>query len=291
MPAMAYQGAENSFSQSPQKPKLFVEQLQQISDWEKYFEILDFTPFEKEDFLQIHELQYVESFFTGKGKLKNTNDIKWSKQLVTTIRYTNASLFAAIEHSILNPLDICCSPTAGFHHAEPTRGAAFCTFSGQVLASVKIYEKYQKVGAYLDLDAHFGNSIEDHKEYGNTPNLQKAIPEWANFNPYGEGANFMRNYIDCLAIFKEKAIAKEVDYVVWCHGADSCIGDEIGGNVNEKDWIHCTTLFVQCIKEIEQITQQAFPVSYSLFGGYRSNYNEVISLHLADTLELLELTK
>ena len=44
-------------------------------------------------------------------------------------------------------------------------------------------------------------------------------------------------------------------------------------------------------KEIEQITQQAFPVSYSLFGGYRSNYNEVISLHLADTLELLELTK
>jgi acetoin utilization deacetylase AcuC-like enzyme len=291
MPQMAYVGEGNSFSNSPKKPKLFVQKLKQIPNWEDNFEIVNFKPFEKNDFLIAHKFNYVESFFTGKGNLKQTNDIEWSPELVTTIQYTNASLFAAIEQSIINPLDICCSPTSGFHHAEPRRGYAFCTFSGQVIASLKIYWKYKKVGAYMDLDAHFGNSIEDHKEYYNTPELENAIPNWANFNPYGEGEKFMNSYKKCLEIFKEKAIQKEVDYVVWCHGADSCKGDDIGGNVDEKDWILCTKLFVECIKEIEQATQQPFPVSYSLFGGYRDNYDEVIALHVADTLELLQLSK
>jgi len=291
MPEMAYKGPENSYSQSPQKPKLFVDKLQQLAHWHECFELKAFTPFEKEDFLIAHTPKYVESFFTGMGTLKETNDIVWSTELLKTIQYTNASLFAAIEQSIINPYDLCCSPTAGFHHASPDRGGSFCTFSGQVIASLKIYRKYKQIGAYMDLDAHFGNSIEDHKELKNTPDLDIAIPHWANFNPHGEGERFMNNYKECLQIFKEKAIQGKVDYVVWCHGADSCIGDELGGNIDQKDWILCTKLFVECIKEIEKTRKRAFSVSYSLFGGYRENYNEVLNLHIADTLELQRLTE
>ena len=56
------------------------------------------------------------------------------------------------------------SPTSGFHHARPEGGSGFCTFSGQVIASLKIYEEKKLVGAYLDLDGHYGNSIEDSRK-------------------------------------------------------------------------------------------------------------------------------
>ena len=53
------------------------------------------------------------------------------------------------------------APTSGFHHAMPDRGKGFCTFSGQVIAALKIYNKYKLSGAFIDLDGQKVDEIKD----------------------------------------------------------------------------------------------------------------------------------
>jgi acetoin utilization deacetylase AcuC-like enzyme len=151
-----------NFSKSPLKPKRLIENFE-AEGLIGHFEIVeDFTPYTNKDFKTAHTKRYVNSFFSGQ-KGCESNGLDWSTQFAESVRYTNASLHAAIKGSILEPEHVHFSPTSGFHHARPDGGSGFCTFSGQVIASIKILEEFGVSGAYLDLDGHFGNSIEDSR--------------------------------------------------------------------------------------------------------------------------------
>ena len=123
------------------------------------------------------------AFFAGGRPLCESNELTWSEQFADSVRYTNASLCHAIEHSIAHPEQLTFSPTSGFHHARPRGGGGFCTFSGQVIAAVKLFRKHHMVGAHIDLDGHFGNSIEDSRAF--VAKLNQAIPPGCNINPAG----------------------------------------------------------------------------------------------------------
>ena len=291
-PQMAYVGdKKNSYSNSPRKPRLFVERLKKREDFEDRFEIIsNWKPYERQDFFKAHYARYVVDFFDGVKPKCESNMIDWSPDFAETVRYTNASLYEAIKHSYQNPDTICCSPTSGFHHAGPDGGSGFCTFSGQVIASVKMYEEFKAVGFYFDLDGHFGNSIEDTRRDKSFKKIvNKAIPKYANFNPRGEGKEYLKSLDDGIEKFIESAIAGKINYVVWCHGADSHKKDNLGHQVNTKEWIQCTKKFIVAVKRIENELGRPFPVSYALFGGYRKNYEEVLDLHERDTEILLKI--
>lgn len=290
-PQMAYEGKENSYSNSPRKPKLFVDRLKKRSDFKDRFEIVsNWKAFERHDFFKAHDHDYVLDFFKGVEPVCSSNGIKWSKDFAETVRYTNASLYQAIRHSYLHPGTICCSPTSGFHHAQPSHGSGFCTFSGQVIASIKLHEEFGISGFYFDLDGHFGNSIEDtRKDKRFKKIVNQAIPKYANFNPMGEGKNYLESLDEGIEKFIEAAISKKIHYVVWCHGADSHKNDNLGHQVNTYQWLLCTKKFTDAIEVIEKELKEQFPVSYALFGGYRENYSEVLYLHEQDTEMLLDI--
>ena len=290
-PQMAFGDDDNGYSQSPKKPRLFLERLMKRKDFKERFEIVDFRPFDKIDFTIAHTAAYVFDFFEGKEPSCSSNSIDWSEELMETVRYTNASLYEAIKNSVLYPEQLSFSPTSGFHHATPSGGQGFCTFAGQVIASLKLYRDLNVVGCYFDLDGHFGNAIEDQRISFNRDEINKAIPRWANINPKGDDEQYMASFKIDLDRFTEKALSGKVDYVVWCHGADSHKSDNLGTQCNNRQWIECTKLFVTAIKEIEEMTGRCFPVSYSLFGGYRKDYEKVLDLHEKDTEVLLELCK
>ncbi len=275
-----------SYSPSPNKPSLFLQRLKRRENFDKKFSIESrWLPYTEKDFDYAHFPLYIYQFFTGRGEYCESNSIKWSEGFADSIKYTNASLFEAIKYSYLYPEIVCCSPTSGFHHATPTSGKGFCTFSGQVIASMKMYEEFKAVGCYFDLDGHFGNSIEDtRKSKRFTEKVNQCIPEWANINPSGINEKYMTELSEGLKLFKQKAISKEVNYVVWCHGADSHSDDDLGLNkVGTIQWGLCTEMFVQTISEIENILGRPFPVSYSLFGGYQKDFEKVLDLHEMDT--------
>ncbi len=101
--------------------------------------------------------EYVDAFFAGRRALSESNELTGSEQFADRVRYTNASLYHAIEHAVAHPEQVTFSPTSGFHRARPTGGGGFCTFSGQVIAAVKLFRERRLVGAHIDLDGHFGN--------------------------------------------------------------------------------------------------------------------------------------
>ncbi len=277
---------EHSYSKSPLKPMLLMQNFEKLGI-SKYLDIDgSFAPFNREDFLITHTPEYIDAVLTGNDiHLRSSNGIPWSAELAETVRYTNASLYNAIRHSIEHPETPCFSPTSGFHHARPSAGSGFCTFAGQVIASVKLYRELGKRGAYFDLDGHFGNSIEDCRDY--TPDISIAVPKLFNINPQGRNESYLQNLLFAFDNAEHAILSGEIDYVVWCHGADSHNQDDLGGQVNTFYWVKCAEEFYKWVKSMDAKLALAgrvpLPVTIALFGGYRhDSYESVISLHTKD---------
>jgi acetoin utilization deacetylase AcuC-like enzyme len=247
----------------------------------------DFEPFTKEDFKIAHTEMYVNNVFNGEGN-HLSNSLPWSKNLVESVRYTNAALYEAKKHSILNPQTICFAPVSGMHHAQPSRGSGFCTFSGQVISAIKLYNELRVSGAYFDLDGHFGNSIEDSRDFN--PILNLAIPKGCNINPKGTNESYIESFKSGLKQVGELIKAGKIHYVVFAHGADSHEDDDIGGGCDTKHWLLCATLFAEWVNEISNEIGKHLPVTLALFGGYRAdNYDAVLDLHLKSLMICLEV--
>lgn len=277
--------AEN-YSMSPNKPKLFIEHI----DKKKKKDLIeldeDFDPFSREDFLIAHTEEYVDAFFNNIPNLNVSNKLKWTPEFADTVRYTNASLYHAIKHSIEHPETVSFSNTSGFHHAMPHRGFDFCTFSGQVIASKKIYDEYKLSGAYLDLDAHYGNSIDDSMSF--VKDLDKAI--LFNINPQGERKEYIRNLNKELKKLEKSILNNDVHYIVFAHGADSTIKDDLGGQLTDDEWIKVSEIVYNFINLVDRKMGKPIPLTLTLFGGYRkNNFNEVLELHLKDIIKCHEI--
>lgn len=279
---------EDSKSKSPLKPQKLIEFIKNKEVQSKFELIQNFNKYNIKDFLIAHTKQYVNNFFKGNINYVEAIKIPWSKEMCDAVKYTNASLYHSIKHSILNPKDIVLSPTAGFHHATPEMGYDFCPFSGQVIASIKIYEEYGLSGCYLDLDAHFGNSIEDSRKY--VKNLNDAIPKGFNINPTGVSQSYLKSLEKNLKTLKKAILNNKIHYVVFCHGADSHIDDDLGaGSLTTEQWLECSNMVYGMIEEVSEEMGKNIPLTLSLFGGYRrDNYEFVLDLHLQSILNSIK---
>lgn len=275
------------FSRSPLKPSLLLQRTEQL-DMSQIFAVdKDWQPFSPWDFQVAHSAAYVEAFFSGTEPLASSNGIQWSARFADSVRYTNASLFHAIAASIENPGRICFSPTSGFHHATPERGGGFCTFSGQAIASLKLYRAAGLVGAYLDLDMHDGNSLEDSRKFA--PDLNFAVPTQYNINPQGTHQEYLASLEAHLEDLRSALFRREVHYVVYCHGADSHEWDDLGGQVTTDEWLQASRMVYMMLRSVAD-TIGPVPLTLSLFGGYRADhYESVLDLHLADLHIALEI--
>jgi acetoin utilization deacetylase AcuC-like enzyme len=104
-----------------------------------------------------------------------------------------------------------------------------------------------------------------------------------NINPKGSHDVYIKDFKRELELLADKIRNKQVDYVVWCHGADSHEWDDLGYQCTTKEWISCSELFYTLIRDLEAELGRHIPVTISLFGGYRrDHYESVLSLHAGD---------
>ena len=284
---LAVDSPEN-FSKSPQKPRLLLEFLSRHGLDRHFVRHDDWLPFQREDFLLAHTPVYVDAFFAGRRPLCESNELTWLEQFADSVRYTNASLYYAIEHAVAHPEQVTFSPTSGFHHARPTDGAGFCTFSGQVIAAVKIFRERRLVGAHIDLDGHFGNSIEDSRAY--VAELSQAIPPGCNINPTGAHTGYLDSLKEHLADLERRLARGEVHYVVFAHGADSHEDDDLGGQCTTAEWLEASSVVYGMLDRVGLQLRRPVPLTLALFGGYREdNYEAVLRLHTADLIRCLQI--
>lgn len=275
---------KESYSKSPIKPYLLMKHIKDIGLSDMLDVEKNFTPFRKNDFRIAHTKRYVDNFFRKKGNYRS-NGIPWSRNLVNSVCWTNSALYHANKFSIQNPETVTFAPVSGMHHAQPSSGSGFCTFSGQVISSIKLYEEYGVRGAYFDLDGHFGNSIEDTRQF--RPILNKAIPKGCNINPSGIDKEYLQNFDDSLTYIGREIFAGSIHYVVFAHGADSHIHDDLGNQCNTETWVACAELFAHWVNEISYFMGKPLPVTLTLFGGYRKDdYESVLNLHCKSLIRI-----
>ena len=266
-----------STSRSPQKPSLLIKRMKQ-NGYIKMLDIVEkFEPVSRKDFLLAHTKEYVDNVFNKKGNY-GSNMLPWSENLIKSLPYTTGSLYQAKKYAIQNPENVCFAPVSGMHHACPERGLGFCTFSGQVISAIKIYQEFGKSGAYFDLDGHFGNSIEDTRNFN--PLLDEAIPLGCNINPDDENDYYVADFEESLAHIRTQILADKVHYVVFAHGADSHVEDDLVGQCDTNHWVACAEMFAHWVKALSTEMGKPLPVILALFGGYRQDdYNAVLDLH------------
>ena len=276
------------YTLTPAKPKLMMDFLER-KDLSEYFLIDgDFPPLCREDFYIAHTKDMVDNFF-DKGKTSRILNIEWSPEYAESVRYEGASLYYAIRYAVQQPKEVCFSPSAAFHHANPTRGALFCAFSGQVIASMKIFYEFGLCGAYIDLDGHYGNSIDNSRDF--VKDIDYAISSvCGNINIMASHEKYLEELRSNLSILRTEITEGRVHYVVFCHGADSHEWDELASQLTTEEWVECSRIVYSFIKEIESQTQRQIPLILALFGGYRrDDYNSVLSLHTADLVTCLNI--
>lgn len=283
-------------SRSPLKPYLLMEKLK-VYQLDSYFDInTNFSPYEESDFAVAHELQYIKDFFQGIEPAASSNFLDWNPSFAESIRYTNASLYNAQKYAVENPNFITFSPTSGFHHARPSGGSAFCSFSGQVISALKLYRDEnlrKKFGkpirtAWIDMDGHFGNSIGD--TYSFARDLKDAIPEEMNINPDGRGKDYLSDLSKKLDKLAGAVLKGEIQSVCFAQGADSHSSDDMGHQLNTVEWIEAHTMVYRKIFELAEQLNRPVPLTLSLFGGYRSDdYDSVLNLHIKNLSSCLEI--
>jgi acetoin utilization deacetylase AcuC-like enzyme len=288
---MSLSSKNDNSSRSPEKPKELLGFLCKNNLLNYFFIDDSFKPFEKEDFYIAHHKAYVDSFFSDdlEKRYKRLLGLSWSKELADTTIYTNASLYNSILASIKNPEQVCFSPTSVFHHAFPKKGALYCPFSGQVIASVKIYRELGLSGCYIDLDGHYGNSI--NNSYDFVDDLDKAIPpEIGNINIDAQHQEYLIGLEQKLKVLEKWIMEDKIQYLVFCHGADSHEWDDLGYQLSTEEWIKCSEIFYTFVLNLQQKMKRQIPLCLSLFGGYRKDdYDSVLSLHTADLVQCLNI--
>lgn len=268
-----------NYSKSPTKPRRFVEYLQNTPMWDHVVIDPDFAAIRRDQLLLAHQPAYVDGFLSGTAPLCESNGLRWTPELRDTVLWTNGALVAAVQRALQQPAAVVMAPVSGFHHAQPARGSGFCTFSGQVIAALEVYQQAGKRGIWFDLDGHFGNSIEDSRDFA--PALNLAIPQWANINPSGSHQSYLDSLTRHVARAREALLAGEADYVAFAHGADSHEWDQLGHQCTTAEWLQAAELIYGMVAEVRQ--QRPVPLVLALFGGYRDDDPaSVLALHAMD---------
>jgi acetoin utilization deacetylase AcuC-like enzyme len=267
-----------SFSESPLKPRRFRDHLR-ASPLSRFVRTVGFAPLAQDDFLVAHTERYVRDFFAGREPLASSNWFPWNARFADSVRFTNGSLVAAVLGALEQPSQIALSPTSGFHHARPECGHGYCTFSGQVIAALRAYREHGAVGAWVDLDGHFGDSIEASRRF--VPELDAALP--FNINPAGCHGDYLRDLSAGLARLEAALLEGRVQYVGFAHGADSHEWDDLGHQVSTAEWLEASRVVYGMIARCSASLGRPVPLVLALFGGYRKDdLSSVLELHVAD---------
>jgi acetoin utilization deacetylase AcuC-like enzyme len=275
-----------NYSKSPTKPRRFLDFLRHGPLWPHVELREDFEPVTRADLLLAHTPGYVDAFLQGQAPLCQANGLAWSPAFRDTVLRTQGCLLAALRTALADPGQVTMAPVSGFHHARPRGGSGFCTFSGQVIAGLCVYRESGRVGAWIDLDGHFGNSIEDTRAFA--PDLDLAIPPGCNVNPEGVHGAYLRDLTTQLEHVGREVLAGRVHYLCVAHGADSHEGDQLGHQCTTEEWLAAADLVYGAVAHWSRELARPVPVTLTLFGGYRDDDpDSVLALHAMDTARCL----
>jgi acetoin utilization deacetylase AcuC-like enzyme len=269
------------FSPSPRKPALVVDAwLKQFPDRLK---INSFGPVTEAQISAVHDAKYVHGVLNGtRSNGFGTKDMV----VANSLPYTSGSMLAAAKHAL--EYGVAVSPTSGFHHSEhggtykgkPSGSGAqgFCTFNGLCVTAVALLNEglVTKVGI-ADCDMHYGNGTSNIISVLGLKEKIKHFTAGANYHNESQASTFLKRLPLII-----KAMG-DCDILLYQAGADPWINDPLGGWLSKDQLRERDCIVFETCKEME------VSVVFNLAGGYSSNFQDVLDIHIATMEEAIRV--
>jgi acetoin utilization deacetylase AcuC-like enzyme len=256
----------DSFSPSPSKPKLVVE------DWLAAgldISVLESGPAGTEFICKAHNPVYVTDVLS----LKADNGFGNRDPMVArALPYVVGSMVQAATSAALLRDTAACSPTSGFHHAGFEWGGGFCTFNGLMVAAMHLLDAgLVKKLAIIDCDYHYGNGTDNIISRVGVPDRVFHWTSYSKYNGPRDATAFLRHLP--MVVKEAKAFGAEV--VLYQAGADQHINDPLGGMLTDAQLAKRDRLLFRACRDA------GISVAWNLAGGYQQSKDGSIKKVLA----------
>jgi acetoin utilization deacetylase AcuC-like enzyme len=249
-----------SFSPSASKPAAMVE------SWLKLgvpIAVREPQPATREDLIRAHDPAYVDGILTGRLKNGFGNT---SAAVAASLPFTTGAMLSAAREALRNGR-VAVAPCSGFHHADYSHAAGFCTFNGLVVsaAALRANGEANRVGI-LDFDQHYGDGTDEI--------IDHLGIDWITHYTAG-GSYWSRD--QALTFLGEIAAIVEsmryCDVILYQAGADPHVDDPLGG------WLTTKQLFERDRLVFRAAKTAGIPIAWNLAGGYQSPLRKVLDIH------------
>lgn len=262
-----------------------VEKQTTSPDWKAVFQFFEPSPLTLTEVKQTHQADYVDELTSGTlpaAKMRRIG-FPWSEALIertlTSAGGTCLTAELALKHGRALHL------SGGYHHAHKDFGSGFCLFNDLVLAAQYALERFDidKV-LIIDSDVHHGDgtatlcserddiitlSFHCDKNFpARKPesNLDVALPRETG------DEEFLSHF---KSVVEMAVNLYQPDLVIYDAGIDIHCDDELGYFNISTDAIYLRDCFMM------QLTQsKAIPIACVVGGGYRSDHQTLVPIHM-----------
>ncbi|HAS6099817.1 TPA: histone deacetylase [Vibrio vulnificus] len=258
---------------------------QQHLEWQQAFAFYQPEALSIEAIKQVHQQEYVDLLTTGllpAAKMRRIG-FPWSEQLIERTLTSTAGTVLTAEKALQHGVAIHLS--GGYHHAHFDYGSGFCLFNDLVMAAHKALEhaSIDKV-LIIDSDVHHGDGTATLCQRRDdivtlSFHCDKNFPARKPDSDLDIGLPRECGDEAFLAAFKEvvpMAIRlHQPDLIIYDAGVDIHHEDELGYLNVSTDALYQRDAFL-----FGQAKANAIPVAAVVGGGYRTDHEALVPLHL-----------
>jgi len=238
-----------------------------------------------EEILRAHTSEYLDCVVHGTLPRQAVRRIgfPWSLELVERSRRSVGGTLAAARTALTEGVAV--NLAGGTHHAFPDRGEGFCVFNDVAVAARALQAEGQiEKAIVIDCDVHQGNGTaaifrDDDSVFTLSLHGRRNFPfrkETSDLDVEFEDGTDDNSYLDALKRSLESSLTGfAADIAFYVAGADPYRDDRLGRlalsrrGLSERDAV----VFEQC-KALD------LPVAVVMAGGYATEVEQIVSIHL-----------
>ncbi|MFQ5799125.1 MAG: histone deacetylase [Bacteroidota bacterium] len=253
--------------------------------------LLEPRPASQEDLLLAHEKQYVEDLLNARSTQRtSSSELPISKEIVQAFLLAAGGTMRACEEAL--KIGCAVNLAGGFHHAFPDHAEGFCYVNDMAVAVRRLQRQRKGIRvAVIDCDLHQGNGTafifnDDDNVYTFSIHQRDLYPPKQNssWDIHLENGTRDKEYLGHLEKAVPQIIEKfKADFVLYQAGADAY----------EKDQLGDLRLSIEGLKMRDDLIfgeckNHGLPVAALLGGGYATDTNETVTIHVNTCLAAVD---
>ena len=277
------------------------EHVMQINKYQKVFDRLNRLGIKKQTFHEpvkatfeelslIHSTEYINEFLSGEHTANTiSSELPLDNQITDFFLYATGGTILAAKEALKNNCAI--NLNGGFHHAFRNKAEGFC-YINDIAVAIAVLQNENTINRALviDCDLHQGNGTA--RIFRNNEKVFTFSIHQQNIYPIKERSNLDIGLYDLTGdadylTHLEKNIPKVLashcpELVIYQAGADPFSGDQLGSLKITKEGLKKRDDFI-----LEKCKELSIPVAGTLGGGYASNPEDTVDIHLQTSLSFI----